>query len=108
VPDPALKLIYDNYESLNSAPTLVYKIVGEFSRINSGLSWTGSSDRAEAVAFLEASRHEHLLSVGEKRTTRKQPPKPLNTSRLLQVSSNTLGIPRNSRCPSPSNCIRRG
>jgi hypothetical protein len=28
---PALKLIYDNYvESLNSAPTLVYKIVGSF------------------------------------------------------------------------------
>jgi DNA topoisomerase-1 len=28
--DPALKLIYDNYVGRNSAPTLVYKIVGSF------------------------------------------------------------------------------
>lgn len=91
---PALKLIYDNYiESLNSTPMLNYKIIGEFFsyKLNFELDHEFSV-RTEAVEFLEASKkHDHLLSVGEKRTTRKQPPKPLNTSRLLQVSSNTLG-----------------
>jgi DNA topoisomerase IA len=58
------------------------------------------SDRAEAVAFLEASRHEHLLSVGEKRTT-KAASKPLNTSRLLQCPATRSVFPE-TRCPSPN------
>jgi DNA topoisomerase IA len=60
-----------------------------------GFEFHEFSDRAEAVAFLEASkRHEHLLSVGEKRTTRKQPPKPLNTSPPPSVQQHARVFPK--------------
>lgn len=93
---PALKLVYENYlESLDAVPKLMYKVVGEFFsyQLKFELDYE-FSEKNEVVAYLEATKkHNHLLSVGEKRTTTKSPPKPLNTSRLLQVSSNTLGYP---------------
>ena len=41
--------------------------------------------------FLEKSKtHDHMLSIGNDKESIKSPPKPFNTSRLLQTASNAL------------------
>ncbi len=95
---PALRLIYENEQSAkNTIPEYKYKISGKFENLNItedplifALDTTFTVN-TEVEEFLEKSKtFSHILSIGEKKESRRSPPKPFNTSRLLQIASNNL------------------
>jgi len=91
---PALRLVYDHhqkYTELRSAGmTQIYKVSGIFT--NRAIKFDLDADitsQSLLLEFLEKSKtHEHRLTIGKTRPSTRSPPKPFNTSRLLQVASN--------------------
>ena len=91
---PALRLVYDNEEliksSQSSSPT--FKIHGNF--LSDKLDFVLKHDFdsiEETEAFMKKSvKHKHVLTINPKKELRRSPPKPLNTSALLQLASSTL------------------
>jgi len=69
-----------------------YKTMASFFSQNIGFSLNHEFREPEKVVdFLEASKtHAHMFSLGSPRETTKSPPKPFNTSQLLQVASSIL------------------
>lgn len=92
---PALKLVYENeIEAKNAVTNTTYKVTGSFfpKKIIFDLS-KDFENETQVLDFLEQSKSfNHYLSIGEKKDSIKVPPKPFNTSGLLQKASNTLGI----------------
>jgi len=90
---PALRLVYDNEKEKQAAQMeYKYKTTGKFTSENFSFILNHEFENPDEVAvFLEKSRDfPHILSLGSPRESRSQPPKPFNTSRLLQVASNML------------------
>ena len=88
---PALRLVYDNAKELEaSALEYRYKTTGWFT--GSAFDLNHEFETAESTQeFLERSKtHMHMLTIDEPRSKRAGPPKPFNTSRLLQVASSVL------------------
>jgi len=88
---PALRLVYDNAKELErSELETKYKTTGWFT--GSAFDLNHEFDTPESTqTFLEQSKtHAHILTIDEPRLKRASPPKPFNTSRLLQVASNVL------------------
>jgi len=88
---PALGIIYENYKQglLNETKTL-YKTTGKFFQ-QYNLTFELSREFEtynEIKQFMNESVHyKHtLLEIGNKKISVKSPPKPLNTSRMLQLS----------------------
>jgi DNA topoisomerase-1 len=92
---PALRLVYENeLEAKQSTTSTTYKINGSFfpKKIVFDLSKEFDSE-SQVLDFLEQSKSfNHCLSIGQKKESIKSPPKPFNTSGLLQKASNQLGI----------------
>jgi DNA topoisomerase-1 len=92
---PALRLIYDRrMEESNKTIKLVYKTIGNFFSRNIlfELSRDFESEK-EIIEFLEKSKNfKYYLSISEKKKNEKSPPKPFNTSNLLQTASNILAM----------------
>jgi len=91
---PALRLVYENEkERAQNEITMSYRTVGKFFTRNLAFELDHEFKDAEAVEeFLEKSKtHHHVFSIGVLRESTKAPPKPFNTSRLLQVASSVLG-----------------
>jgi DNA topoisomerase-1 len=92
---PALKLVYDNeIEAKQATINTTYKITGSFfpKKIIFDLSKEFENE-AQVLDFLEHSKlFNHSLSIGQKKESIKIPPKPFNTSGLLQKASSVLGI----------------
>jgi DNA topoisomerase-1 len=99
---PALRLVYDNEKEnemkikngKENGLEIRHKIKGVFfSRaIEFTLDYEFEND-VDVLDFFEKSKnHKHLLRIGEEISSTKSPPKPLHTSRLLQVASNVLHI----------------
>ena len=91
---PALRLVHDHhqkYTELRSGGiTQIYKVSGIFTNrcIKFDLD-TDITSQQSLLEFLEKSKtHEHRLTIGKTRPSTRAPPKPFNTSRLLQVASN--------------------
>jgi DNA topoisomerase IA len=91
---PALRLVHDHhqkYTELRSGGiTQIYKVSGIFTNrcIKFDLD-TDITSQQSLLEFLEKSKtHEHRLTIGKTRQSTRSPPKPFNTSRLLQVASN--------------------
>ena len=89
---PALGIIYENYKQglLNETKKL-YKTTGNFFQQYSNLTFELSHEFEtynEIKQFMNESIHyKHtLLKIGNKKTSVKSSPKPLNTSRMLQLS----------------------
>lgn len=82
---PALRLVYDN-EKARTAPDLSYRTRGKFTARN--IDFVLSKDfvgKDHAKAFLSKSiGFKHYLSLGSPTESVRGPPKPFNTSRLLQ------------------------
>lgn len=82
---PALRLVYDN-EKTRTAPGLSYRTRGKFTARN--IDFTLSNDfigKEDAKAFLSKSvDFKHYLTIGSPTESVRGPPKPFNTSRLLQ------------------------
>ena len=97
---PALRLIYDNQKDIDAAPgRKVYNTTGYFTSKNLGFALNFNHEGEEAMStFLEESvNHEHVYTCGKVRNTTKNPPTPLTTSAIQQLSSNELRIsPKNT------------
>ena len=91
---PALRLVYDNHHNKKSGLETKYKTIGNFTTNNISMTLNYEFDTPQQIlAYLTTSKsHQHMLNVGSAKKTSKQPPKPLNTSRLLQLANNVLHI----------------
>jgi DNA topoisomerase-1 len=91
---PALRLVYENDKSKGDDIETKYKTMGVFFSKNIRMDLNKEMDKQEEVLeFLEKSKQfKHILSIGSPKEAKKSPPKPFNTSRLLQVASNTLHL----------------
>lgn len=88
---PALRLIYDNDRNKKETESR-YKTTGHFFEQNLEFILDHEfTDESEIRPFLELSADfSHRLSVSQPKETHQSAPKPFNTSRLLQASSNQL------------------
>jgi len=92
---PALKLVNENeMESKQVIVTTAYKISGSFFPKNLLFDLSKEfENEVEVLDFLEKSKtFNHCVTIGEKKESVKTPPKPFNTSGLLQKASSMLGI----------------
>ena len=92
---PALRLIYDNQQEINQKTLEVkYNTTGYFFSQHIAFQLNHSYEKTEDMSsFLELSRtFQHKIHVGYPKESTKSAPRPLNTSRLLQVASNTLHL----------------
>jgi DNA topoisomerase-1 len=90
---PALRLVYDNDKEVNTGSVETkYKTTGTFFTKNIPFSLHHDfSLSSEVEDFLEKSVHfKHTLSLGDPKDSIRKPPKPFNTSNLLQTASNIL------------------
>jgi DNA topoisomerase-1 len=90
---PALGLVYDNEkEKEKNMLETKYQIKGVF--FSKGIEFTLQKEfetENQIHDFLEESKtHDHMLKIGDERSSTKSPPKPFHTSRLLQVASSIL------------------
>ena len=93
---PALRLVYDNEQQIQnsqvSSPT--FKVHGNF--LSEKLDFTLKREFEsieETEKFMKKSvHHKHILTINPKKELRRSPPKPLNTSALLQLASSTLNM----------------
>ena len=92
---PALCLIYENYKELQKKESeRKYKTTGYFFEQNISCELNKEFDTTiEINRFLEESKdYNHTYTLGERKESKKTPPKPFNTSRLLQSSNNVLHL----------------
>lgn len=92
---PALRLVYDNHmERERAGIETRYKTVGHFFTQHITFDLNHEFETDEDISdFLERSKlgsHKHVFSLGQGKEVVKLPPKPFNTSRLLQIASNNL------------------
>ena len=90
---PALRLVYDN-EMEKKVFENKYKTMGKFFSKNTQFELNDEFDETDQVLeFLEKSKDfNYTLSVGSPKESKRAPPKPFTTSRLLQTASNVLRI----------------
>lgn len=99
---PALRLVYENdQEFQNKTITQAFKITGNF--FSKRLVFTLSKEFEEEANVLEflnqSQRFQHQVEIKEPRESIRDPPKPFNTSTLLQKASQTLSIgPKETMC----------
>ena len=94
---PALRLVYDNEkEKLNNSIEKSYKIIGSFFAQNILFELETKkpiTDENDVKQFLESSQnHKYKLTICPSTQTTRSPPRPFNTSNLLQVASNVLHL----------------
>jgi DNA topoisomerase-1 len=92
---PALRLIYDNQKLINeSTHNIIYKTQGYFFSKNVIFNLDKDFDtHTDVINFLEKSKSfKHILSINESKIVSKEPPKPFNTSKLLQSASSVLRL----------------
>jgi len=96
VQTPVLRLVYDNMLEKEAADKRggepKYKTTATFLEEGVRFDLSKEHDSQESVvSFLEKSIvFSHRLTLGEKTLSNRAPPKPLNTSRLLQAAHNQL------------------
>lgn len=94
---PALRLIYENQKEMDCSPNaeIKYKITASFFSNNTIFTLNNEMQKEEEVLdFMEKSKpsngFKHILHIGYSKDGKCSPPKPLNTSNLLQKASNVL------------------
>jgi DNA topoisomerase-1 len=96
---PALKLIHDNYDaiqsqySINEASVTSHDVKGYFTKINIPCILNGVLQEDQITEFMETSKiHEHIYSSTKLPNRSSPPPVPLNTASIIQQSYNCLHI----------------
>lgn len=92
---PALRLVYDNEQDKKSGGSITktHKLVARFFSKNLEFNLSRELDDNTIEEFLLKSMNfKHILNIGSPKDITKDPPVPLNTSRLLQVASNQLRL----------------
>lgn len=90
---PSLKLVYENHlDSLNNNTSFNYKIKGYFTAKNLLFDLNHEFNSTDDIThFLELSKtFNHTISIDKPKNINKSPPKPFNTSSLLQTANNQL------------------
>lgn len=89
---PALRLVYENDAQIVDNSTLKHHIQGcFFPPHNICMSVSKDFSEPKIVEFMQLSAtFKHVFTLGDKRVSEKAPPKPLNTSAILQLASNML------------------
>jgi len=90
---PALRLVYENEEENKKSQMITqYKIRASFTSKSIIFDLNREFTTSEQVLdFLEKTKQfQHMLQIEATHETKRAPPKPFNTSRLLQTASNTL------------------
>lgn len=90
---PALRLVYENeIESKSAVIETKYKIIGTFYAKKIEFILSKQFDTSlDVVDFLEKSKtFLYKMTMGERKESVQQPPKPFSTSSLLQFASSTL------------------
>lgn len=100
---PALRLVYDNEIEGKNKDNIqtYYKTTASFFEKNIHFNLNVEFQTKQEIEdhLKKSINHKHMLTISNPRDTTKSPPKPFNTSRLLQVASNILHI-------SPSETMR--
>lgn len=93
---PALRLVYDNDKEKDASGGMETKYKTTATFFNKNLVFSLNHDfttEDDMVDFLKKSKsHNYVLELQPPRNAVKSSPKPFNTSRLLQTSSNILHI----------------
>ena len=96
---PALRLIYDNEleNDKKKKNTLEYSVTGTFfthpSTVQMTLDKRFDCTTNTCLLFLEESKKfSHIVSISSSTVKTKSPPKPFNTSKLLQTASSQLHL----------------
>ncbi len=92
---PALRLVYENdLKSKETATKEKHKVAACFFPQNLMFDLdTEFETESEVKAFMDLSpNHEHKLVVYPQRLSERSPPKPFNTSALLQLANNALHL----------------
>lgn len=94
---PALRLIYDNQKEMDCSPNveIKYKTTASFFSNNTIFNLNHEFEsELEVIDFMEKSKPSHgfkyILNVGDSVDGKSSPPKPFNTSGLLQKASSLL------------------
>lgn len=90
---PALRLVYENQLQKQQTITKTHKLSAWF--LSKNLEFNLSKELEENLVedfLVKSMKFKHILSVGSPKDVRKDPPIPLNTSRLLQAASNQLRL----------------
>ena len=90
---PALRLIYDNQQELNSSvEKKVYNTIGYFTNLNLTFELNKQYESEDEITtFLESSiDFSHIFTCSQPLKVFKKPPEPFTTSRIQQVASNEL------------------
>jgi DNA topoisomerase-1 len=91
---PALKLVYDNEQKAKETPTKKHRIQAAFFPQNTIFTLDQEFEYNNDVEkFLtESKTWSHVFVAGEQRLAERAPPKPYNTSALLQAANNTMRL----------------
>ena len=91
---PALKLVYDNEQKAKEVATKKHRVQAAFFPQNTIFTLDQEFEEdAEVEGFLKASKTwSHIFVAGEQRLAERAPPKPFNTSALLQAANNTMRL----------------
>ena len=91
---PALRLVYDNEKQIQNSQSgsPVFKLHGNFlsEKLDFVLKKEFDSEEDVEQVIHKSISHKHILTMGKKKETKRSPPKPLNTSSLLQLASSNL------------------
>jgi DNA topoisomerase-1 len=92
---PALRLVYENDKKIKEEKeNFQYKITGIMTErmIEFDLS-EKLENESKVIEFLNESKtYNHIVSIGESKYSYRNPPKPYNTSALLQSANNILNL----------------
>ena len=91
---PALKLVYDNEQKAKETPTKKHRIQAAFFPQNTIFTLDQEFEYNNDVEkFLtESKTWPHIFVAGEQRLAEQAPPKPYNTSALLQAANNMMRL----------------
>jgi DNA topoisomerase-1 len=91
---PALKLVYDNEQKAKETATKKHRIQAAFFPQNTIFTLDQEFEYNNDVEkFLTASKSwPHIFVAGEQRVVERAPPKPYNTSALLQAANNMMRL----------------
>ncbi len=91
---PALKLVYDNEQDAKEIATLKHRIQAAFFPQNTIFTLDREFEEyAQVETFLTESKSwPHIFVAGEQRQVERAPPKPYNTSALLQAANNMMRL----------------
>jgi DNA topoisomerase-1 len=91
---PALKLVYDNEQKAKETPTKKHRIQAAFFPQNTIFTLDQEFEYNNDVEkFLtESKTWPHIFVAGEQRLAERTPPKPYNTSALLQAANNMMRL----------------